>query len=852
MIGFKKYLWLFTILAVFLFSTVAEAVIPAPARIGGTVTVGGIVLTQDTDEGYTFEVTRDDGTSYDPAAEDTDGLNGFDIYIIDIPIYDANDQPRGANPGETAVIHVYKDGLELSVTSPANGEFTVGGSLSIDQINLIVVSSEPSQYQLTATVTGGHGTISPTSGTYDEGTVVTLTADPNTGYRVASWSGTNTDGSTANTNTVTMNSNRSVTVQFEQIPATQYQLTATVTGGHGTISPTSETYNEGTVVTLTATPDTGYRVASWSGTNTDSSKANTNTVTMNSNRSVTVQFEQIPATQYQLTATVIGGHGTISPTSETYNEGTVVTLTATPDTGYRVASWSGTNTDSSKANTNTVTMNSNRSVTVQFSRTAPVINSFTATPSTINEGEFITLSWNITGADSATIDNGIDDVVPTSGSAQDAPTMTTTYTLTASSTAGTVTREVTVTVNQGGPIIDNFAASPSTINEDESATLSWSIRDADSATIDKDIGSVNRESGSLEVSPLSTTTYTLTATNDDGSTMSQVTVTVSEPSVPEIVETIPHDGAGILDSTRVSNVTSFCVRIEDADGIDITDPESVRFTVDDGISEVYTRDLGDNSVVRVIKLSEDADTQATKLWVAYDRFNEDGFEDYSYDMKINIMVDVRNSAGREMAQESYSIKIETEAEHNAAEAASPKTVPLDLSDPDLQDSKYTYNAGIKVTSGKLKGAKIIYESNEPVKPRFGPTNEIPALDEETEGIPMNLEPPNVFNTPVKLIIPYQGVPDVSDVDVFLFSGNRWVRACNAEGHVESDGEGWMVPGSRVNHNENNPSAIEIKVYHFSAVQAGGGDIPDSSCFIATSGHGSFFGLFCVKKMGFRR
>ena len=697
MLGFRKYVWYVTILFVFFFPTVVESAPPQAARIGGTVTVDGIALEQGADEGYTFEVTRYDGTFYDPAAEDTDGLNDSDWYLIDIPI---SEDEGGAIPGDTAVIHVYKDGSELDVTAPEEGKFEVGGNRSTTQIHLSVVSLQPEQYQLTATVTGGHGTI--------------------------------------------------------------------------------------------------------------------------------------------------------SPTSETYNEGTVVTLTATPDTGYRVASWSGTNTDSSKANTNTVTMNSNRSVTVQFSRTAPVINSFTATPSTINEGEFITLSWNITGADSATIDNGIDDVVPTSGSAQDAPTMTTTYTLTASSTAGTVTREVTVTVNQGGPIIDNFAASPSTINEDESATLSWSIRDADSATIDKDIGSVNRESGSLEVSPLSTTTYTLTATNDDGSTMSQVTVTVSEPSVPEIVETIPHDGAGILDSTRVSNVTSFCVRIEDADGIDITDPESVRFTVDDGISEVYTRDLGDNSVVRVIKLSEDADTQATKLWVAYDRFNEDGFEDYSYDMKINIMVDVRNSAGREMAQESYSIKIETEAEHNAAEAASPKTVPLDLSDPDLQDSKYTYNAGIKVTSGKLKGAKIIYESNEPVKPRFGPTNEIPALDEETEGIPMNLEPPNVFNTPVKLIIPYQGVPDVSDVDVFLFSGNRWVRACNAEGHVESDGEGWMVPGSRVNHNENNPSAIEIKVYHFSAVQAGGGDIPDSSCFIATSGHGSFFGLFCVKKMGFRR
>jgi hypothetical protein len=115
---------------------------------------------------------------------------------------------------------------------------------------------------------------------------------------------------------------------------------------------------------------------------------------------------------------------------------------------------------------------------------------------------------------------------------------------------------------------------------------------------------------------------------------------------------------------------------------------------------------------------------------------------------------------------------------------------------------------------------------------------------------MNLQPPNVFSTPVKLIIPYRGVSDVSDVCLFLFTGNRWVRACNAGGEVEAGGEGWMVPGSRVSHNKDkgNPSTIETKVYHFSAVQAGGDGLQDS-CFIATSGYGSLSKAFCVKKLG---
>ncbi len=62
------------------------------------------------------------------------------------------------------------------------------------------------------------------------------------------------------------------------------------------------------------------------------------------------------------------------------------------------------------------------------------------------------------------------------------------------------------------------------------------------------------------------------------------------------------------------------------------------------------------------------------------------------------------------------------------------------------------------------------------------------------------------------------------------------------------GDGWMVPGSRVDHSNGNPSTVEIKVYHFSAVQVGisanDGDDTDTiittggGCFIATAAYGS--------------
>lgn len=115
----------------------AERTPPIPARVGGTVTIDGVQLSQAKDAGYTFKVTRENGAAYDPTAEDLDGLNASNFYSINIPIYDADAQPGGANPGETALIHVYKNGVALNVTSPDAGKFSVGNSGDVNQMNLI-------------------------------------------------------------------------------------------------------------------------------------------------------------------------------------------------------------------------------------------------------------------------------------------------------------------------------------------------------------------------------------------------------------------------------------------------------------------------------------------------------------------------------------------------------------------------------------------------------------------------------------------------------------------------------------------------------------------------------------------
>jgi hypothetical protein len=149
-----------------------------------------------------------------------------------------------------------------------------------------------------------------------------------------------------------------------------YTLSTFVIGGHGTIAASlSGPYNKATVVLVSATPDFGYRVKAWTGTDDDTSKNNTIPVTLYTSRTVTVEFEPISPEliTYTLNAYVLGSHGMISaPIAETYYEGTIVDLIATPDSGYQVMEWIGTDNDTSKSNTNTVTMNAPRTVMVEF------------------------------------------------------------------------------------------------------------------------------------------------------------------------------------------------------------------------------------------------------------------------------------------------------------------------------------------------------------------------------------------------------------------------------------------------------------------------------------------------------
>jgi uncharacterized repeat protein (TIGR02543 family) len=212
------------------------------------------------------------------------------------------------------------------------------------------------KFTFTASAVNGAVILSPDGGTYDAGSTVIATAAPAAGYKFIGWSGDLTG--TANPVSILMDKNTTVTANFTLITNT---LTVTATNGTVAMDPDSGAYLPGTVVTLTATPKTGYAFNGWSGDLAGSE--NPATITMDKNKSVTANFK---AVTYTLATSATNGSVSLSPVGGSYTAGTQVTLTAKPNTGFVFSEWGGSL--SGAENPVKITMDENKNITANFKR----------------------------------------------------------------------------------------------------------------------------------------------------------------------------------------------------------------------------------------------------------------------------------------------------------------------------------------------------------------------------------------------------------------------------------------------------------------------------------------------------
>jgi hypothetical protein len=426
---------------------------------------------------------------------------------------------------------------------------------------------------------------------------------------------------------------------------------------------------------------------------------------------------------------------------------------------------------------------------------------------------------------------------------------------------------------QDNPEGKNFLPLPQGSKQNAIITVDFLLNDADGtrtvyAWVKDDQGLISAAAGKPNVvltrsttgvgqlkpepeDPSSTVTYQNRSLYQDRSatyktylngTVSDTLDSSNNPRKPiEVLEAIPVHSLGMLpEENAVTKKTGFSVRIDSVNGVDLTEQDSIIFTIMDG-EQTYTRRLNDLNaagikLLRAIPREEEGDI-AYGFWAVYYRSNETAIPNtYPTGSVIEVTVNAKDMVGEIMDPLTVRFRIQTDEEMETETANLPES--LTTIDP-LTSMKRT-----TITSGPLSGASIVFSTSLQeemgFEPYFGPLEAIPFLAGlEAAGTPLNLLPHTLFTSPVTLVIPCPENENAKNMAVYYHDGRAWWLASDKEGNVVPNGEGWMVPGSRINHEQDpeGPDFIEIQVYHFSAAAAASPPAIHSSgggtCFISS-------------------
>jgi hypothetical protein len=199
--------------------------------------------------------------------------------------------PIGDDDGDDTITVTLTDGGQGDADLTVNGQIIDPGGPGLLARGLIIRSTEGGR--VTKPGEGHH--------VYDHGTVVKLVATPDDGYKFVEWTHDvrRIDDVNAAETTITMDWSYVIIANFVTVEtattetSVQYDLNVSSTIGGSVASPGEGTfpYIEGTLVSLVANPDAGYKFVNWTGDGITSMDSTTTSITMNGDHAVTANFE---------------------------------------------------------------------------------------------------------------------------------------------------------------------------------------------------------------------------------------------------------------------------------------------------------------------------------------------------------------------------------------------------------------------------------------------------------------------------------------------------------------------------------------------------------------------------------
>ncbi len=309
-----------------------------------------------------------------------------------------------ATPASGFVFTNWTDNGTIASTSPSY-QFTMAGNRAL-VANFTAVAIGKVALNLSSNPVPG-GTVGG-QGQYATGSTVIATATPNAGYSFINWTDNGTIVSTSSSYQFVLAANRTLVANFSIIAASQFAVVLSSNPAAGGSTNGSGSFAANTSVTVTASPNIGYTFVNWTDNGTIASTSSSYTFPLTANRTLVANFA---INTFTLTATGVGGTVTKNPNQPTYNFGTLVQLTATPNTGFVFSSWSGD--ASGSVNPLTVNMNANKNIIANFTAVValgPVL------PGLGGAANFVTLTESgisTTGVTSITGNIGVSPITST-------------------------------------------------------------------------------------------------------------------------------------------------------------------------------------------------------------------------------------------------------------------------------------------------------------------------------------------------------------------------------------------------------------------------------------------------------
>ena len=250
-------------------------------------------------------------------------------------------------------------------TEGGNFSFTVQATDGTDSVSraytLSIAGGVPATYKVDLAASPAVGGAVIGAGRFKNGSVVNIGATANPGYAFLNWTEKATVYSASPNYSFKLKKDRSFVANFIET----YDITVGGVPAAGGTAAGAGTFNKGTSVTVTASPNAGYGFVNWSEAGTAVSSTTSYTFSAAASRNLAANFALLRV----ITTASAPTYGGTTSGSGSFTDGSTVTVNATPNLNYAFDAW----TEAGKAVSNNASYSfvasQNRTLSAKFVRT---------------------------------------------------------------------------------------------------------------------------------------------------------------------------------------------------------------------------------------------------------------------------------------------------------------------------------------------------------------------------------------------------------------------------------------------------------------------------------------------------